>query len=172
MSSWANLVSLSVILLYAIPAIRWFQTGRWAEWLALVGMMGTVALNETVKHALIGTQSPRPANAADCNLWVNDGPCGGKPGMPSGHSAQVSFLAAYYLQEAFLTPSAPSSASLASPSTAFRFFALLLVGYALVVMYSRYVKQCHTPTQILMGALLGTSASVIVLKKAYQWRDK
>jgi membrane-associated phospholipid phosphatase len=129
-------------------------------------MMGTVALNETVKHALIGTQSPRPAKAADCNLWVNDGPCGGKPGMPSGHSAQVSFLAAYYLQEAFLTSSSTST------STAFRFFALLLVGYALAVMYSRYVKQCHTPTQILMGALLGTSASVIVLKKAYQWRDK
>lgn len=165
MSSWANLVSLSVVLLYAIPVVRWFQTGRWTEWLALVGMMGTVALNETVKHALIGTQSPRPANAADCNLWVNDGPCGGKPGMPSGHSAQVSFLAAYYLQEAFLTPST-------STSPAFRVFALLLVGYALAVMYSRYVKQCHTPMQILMGALLGISASVIVLKKAYQWRDK
>ncbi len=136
--------------------------------------MGTVALNETVKHALIGTQSPRPANAADCNLWVNDGPCGGKPGMPSGHSAQVSFLAAYYLQEAFLTASSSSTSTspASSSSPAFRVFALLLVGYALVVMYSRYVKQCHTPTQILMGALLGTSASVIVLKKAYQWRDK
>ena len=94
--------------------------------------MGTVALNETVKHALIGTQSPRPANAADCNVWVNDGPCGGKPGMPSGHSAQVSFLAAYYLQEAFLTPS-PNTAP---TSPAFRVFALLLVGYALAVMYS------------------------------------
>lgn len=164
MSSWANLVSLSVVLLYVIPAVRWFQTGQWREWLALVGMMGTVALNETVKHVFIGTRSPRPANAADCNLWVNDGPCGGKPGMPSGHSAQVAFLAAYYLQEAFWTD--------ASSTSAFRLFALLLVGYALLVMYSRYVKQCHTPTQILTGALLGASASVIVLKKAYQWRDK
>jgi len=88
--------------------------------------------------------------------------------MPSGHSAQVSFLAAYYLQEAFWT----DASSPLSSSPTFRLFALLLVGYALAVMYSRYVKQCHTPTQILTGALLGVSASVIVLKKAYQWRDK
>ena len=163
MSSWANRVSLSAILLYAIPAVRWFQTGRWTEWLALVGMVATVALNETVKHGIVGSRSPRPANAADCNLWVNDGPCGGKPGMPSGHSAQVSFLAAYYLQEAFLTD---------TQSTAFRTFSVCLLFYALAVMYSRYVKECHTPIQILMGALLGIGASVIVLKKAYQWKDK
>jgi membrane-associated phospholipid phosphatase len=42
----------------------------------------------------------------------------------------------------------------------------------MAVMYSRYVKECHTPIQILMGALLGIGASVIVLKKAYQWKDK
>lgn len=111
-------------------------------------MIATVAINEGVKHGIIGTASPRPSEARDCNLWVNDGPQGGRPGAPSGHSAQVSFFVGYYLQTLSLSP----------------VFRLLLLGYALLVMLSRYTKSCHTLPQILSGAALGSLLSMIVVR--------
>ena len=111
-------------------------------------MIVTVFLNEGVKHGLIGTASPRPPQARDCNLWVNDGPKGGRPGAPSGHSAQVSFFVGYYLQTLSLSP----------------LLRLALLGYALLVMLSRYTKCCHTLPQILSGAALGSLLSLLVVR--------
>jgi membrane-associated phospholipid phosphatase len=144
---WDDLVSASVILLYAVPWIRYAITWDLQELRAFWGMIGTVALNESLKHFVIGKASPRPAQATNCNLWANDGPQGGRPGMPSGHSAHVSFFTGYYLQT--LSP---------SPWT------YLLVAYALLVMFSRWTKCCHSLPQILSGSALGLLLSALVVR--------
>jgi membrane-associated phospholipid phosphatase len=104
-------------------------------------------VNEGLKYYVIGTSSPRPAGATNCNLWVNDGKQGGRPGMPSGHSAQVSFFVGYYAQQT-------SSLSLR----------ILLFLYGLAVMVSRYTKQCHTLSQILSGSVLGFTISYFMVR--------
>lgn len=144
---WDDLLSVSVSLLYAVPWIRYAMTNNLQELRAFWGMIGTVVLNETLKHAVIGKASPRPAQATNCNLWANDGPQGGRPGMPSGHSAHVSFFTGYYLQT--LAPS---------------LWTWLLISYALLVMFSRWTKSCHSLPQILSGSALGFLLSVLVVR--------
>ena len=145
---WDDLISLSVILLYAVPWIRYAMTSDKMELRPFWGMIATIILNESLKHGLIRGASPRPAGAANCNLWVNDGAQGGRPGMPSGHSAQVSFFTGYYLQ--------------VLPSSLWRSSALIL--YALLVMVSRWSKSCHTPFQIISGSALGDLLSFLVVR--------
>lgn len=144
---WDDLISLSAAGLYIVPIIRYLLTNRWEELRALWGLIGTMILNESMKHYVIGKRSPRPADAANCNLWVNDGPQGGRPGMPSGHSAQVSFFVGYYAQQ--------------TTSITIR---ILLVLYGITVMISRYTKHCHTVGQILSGSALGFTLSHIIVR--------
>lgn len=118
--------------------------------------MGTTSLSEFLKHYVIRDASPRPPGATDCNLLCNDGNQVGQPGMPSSHSAEVAFFASYYWNE-----------------TKNPILRGLLVLYAAAVMTSRYLKRCHTISQIGVGALLGwtLSASINVLKKEPIWKD-
>ena len=143
-----DILSVSVILLYAVPWIRYAITQNLQELLPFWGMIGTVSLNEGLKHFIIGTASPRPAGATNCNLLANDGPQGGRPGMPSGHSAQVSFFTGYYLQ------TLPYSI----------WTRALLISYAILVMASRWTKCCHSLPQILSGSALGFILSVIAVR--------
>jgi membrane-associated phospholipid phosphatase len=75
-----DIISISVILVYIIPAIMYYYTGN-------------------IKYYIIGTRSPRPKGAEGCNLLCNDGLQEGKPGMPSGHSGTVTFFMGYYWNE-------------------------------------------------------------------------
>jgi membrane-associated phospholipid phosphatase len=144
-------VSLSVVGLYVIPLLRALSTQNTAELIPFAGMLTTVGINEAIKYYIIGTTSPRPKEARDCNLWVNNGPQGGRPGAPSGHSAHVSFFVGYYLQT--LSNTAP-------------WLSLILIGYGLLVMLSRYTKSCHTLPQILSGSALGLFLSVLFYRYA------
>lgn len=152
LSRWDNVISLSVIGLYALPCFLALVTHNLRELFPLFGMLLTVGLNETLKYAVIGERSPRPAGAQDCNVWVSDGPQAGRPGMPSGHAAHVSFVLGYYLQRI-------ADASSLSPMTRSLLAAALLL-YALLVMLSRYTKCCHTVPQLLAGSALGLLMSV------------
>jgi len=105
---------------------------------AFVGLFATTGIGEFIKHYIIKEASPRPNGAKDCNLWCNDGKQGGRPGMPSGHSSQVTFFASFYYGK-----------------TENKWIRAALIGYALLVMVSRYEKRCHTIPQIAAGALLG-----------------
>lgn len=145
--SWDNFVSLSVIILYFIPWICYFHTKDLSELKPFIGLTGTVVLNELIKHMVIGKVSPRPANATDCNLWVNNGSQGGQPGMPSGHSAQVSFFAGYYFQTIASVP-----------------IRILILFYAILVMISRYTKSCHTIPQIISGSAFGIMMSYLAVR--------
>jgi membrane-associated phospholipid phosphatase len=97
-----------------------------------------MGIGETIKHYIIKEASPRPPAARDCNLWCNDGPQGGKPGMPSGHSSQVAFFASFYYHQ-----------------TKNVWIRTGLILYELLVILSRYQKHCHTIPQIAAGTLFG-----------------
>lgn len=155
--SWDNVISFSVIGLYGIPWIRYLLTFDSSELYPFWGMIATMIVNESIKYGLIGTASPRPKEATDCNLWVNDGPQGGRPGAPSGHSAQVSFFVGYYLQRLSVLHPTLSPLSLVLIRAG-------LVLYALLVMLSRWTKRCHTLGQIVSGSALGTLLSVMMVR--------
>jgi membrane-associated phospholipid phosphatase len=142
-----DIVSLSAALLYVVPVVRYILIQHTEELHPLFGLFFTMIVNESIKHYIIGTRSPRPVGATNCNLWANDGKQGGRPGMPSGHSAQVSFFVGYYAQK---TASLP-----------LRF---LLFLYGIAVMVSRYTKQCHTLSQILSGSALGFTISYLMVR--------
>lgn len=129
---------MSVALLYAIPVLAFIFSRNIIHIKAIIGLFATMGIGEYIKHYIIKDWSPRPKGALDCNLWCNDGPQEGKPGMPSGHTSQVVFITSVYYGE-----------------TQNEWIRAALIGYALLVMISRYEKRCHTIPQIAGGALLG-----------------
>jgi membrane-associated phospholipid phosphatase len=68
--------------------------------------------------------------------------------MPSGHSSEVAFFLGFYYQQ-----------------TDNKFIRGFLVIYAGLVMLSRYLKKCHTISQIFFGALLGLSLSLFAVRQ-------
>lgn len=133
-----DIISISAGGLYAVPIILYLISGNVWELLGLIGLIGTLGISEFLKHYVIKESSPRPKGAFNCNLWCNDGSREGKPGMPSSHSAQVAFFSAFYYQK-----------------TSNPILKIVLAIYALLVMYSRYAKHCHSFLQIIVGALIG-----------------
>lgn len=133
-----DLISMSAALLYVVPLIGYALSGNFIHIKAFLGLFATMGLGESIKYYIIKELSPRPKGAYDCNLWCNDGLQEGKPGMPSGHSSQVTFFASFYYDQ-----------------TNNIWIRAGLMLYALVVMISRYLKRCHTIPQIATGALLG-----------------
>ena len=140
---------MSILLVYIIPGIMYIYTHNPREIIAIVGVFGLNMISESIKHLIIGTSSPRPKGAYDCNLLCTDGLQEGRPGMPSGHSSQVVFFASFYYSQT-KNPWIRSG----------------LIIYALLVMYARYAKHCHTIPQIATGALLGFLMSKCVYHRA------
>ena len=138
-------ITMLVLLVYIIPLVLYFYTFNIIHLKAFLGAYGTIILSENLKYFVIGKASPRPEGATNCNLWCNDGNQSGQPGMPSGHSANVSFFAGYYWQQ-----------------TNNIIIRSLLVMYAGIIMLSRYLKKCHTINQIIGGTIFGLSSSVLV----------
>ena len=142
-----DLLSSSVIILYIIPLGLFVYTSNYIHFKAFLGTAGTTLLSETIKYIFIGKASPRPYGAKGCNLLCNDGNQAGKPGMPSSHSAEVAFFSSFYIQQ-----------------TENIFIKFGLIVYAGFVMLSRYIKRCHTISQISVGAILGMSLSWVVVR--------
>ena len=138
-------ISMSILLVYIIPSIMYIYTHNPREIIAILGVFGSNMISESIKHLIIGTSSPRPKGAYDCNLLCTDGLQEGRPGMPSGHSTDVSFFAGYYWQQ-----------------TNNIIIRSLLVMYAGIIMLSRYLKKCHTINQIIGGTIFGLSSSILV----------
>jgi membrane-associated phospholipid phosphatase len=68
--------------------------------------------------------------------------------MPSSHSSSVAFFSGFYYQQ-----------------TDNKFIKGGLIIYAGLVMISRYLKKCHTISQIIVGALLGVSLSWFAMRQ-------
>ena len=133
-----DIISLSVLLVYIIPAILYVNTYNIRDLFAIIGITGSVAASEGIKYFVIKERSLRPIGATDCNLWCTDGNQEGRPGMPSGHSLMATFFAGYYFNEIDNI-----------------WIKIALVIFAIAVMISRYTKRCHSIEQIVIGCLLG-----------------
>jgi membrane-associated phospholipid phosphatase len=140
-----NLISMSVGLLYILPVIFYWNTNNTIHLKGFFGLIGTTILSEFIKYIFVGKASPRPKGARDCNLFCNDGKQEGQPGMPSSHSAEAVFFSAFYFKQ-----------------TANPILKAGLVIYPILVMISRYLKNCHTINQVSAGAILGLSSVWIV----------
>ena len=138
-------ISMSILLVYIIPGIMYIYTHNPREIIAILGVFGSNMISESIKHLIIGTSSPRPKGAYDCNLLCTDGLQEGRPGMPSGHSGAVAFFVGYYWTE-----------------TNNKWIKCALLLFASMIMYSRYIKRCHTIEQIIAGGLFGAGMSIIV----------
>jgi membrane-associated phospholipid phosphatase len=139
-------ISMSVVVLYAVPILLYIFTQDPKQIIGLLGLIGATSLSEAIKLYIIKDASPRPKGANNCNLWCSDGNQDGKPGMPSSHSAEVSFFAGFYFQQ-----------------TTNIYIRGMLVLYAMLVMLSRYTKKCHNIYQIVTGSLLGIILSILVV---------
>jgi membrane-associated phospholipid phosphatase len=138
-----NGLSMSVVLFYVLPLCMYLWTSNPFHLTVWAGYVATTIFSEGLKHGVIREKSPRPEGASDCNLWCNNGPQGGRPGMPSSHSAEAVFLATTY-------------GSQGSP--------VLWWIYAALVMFSRYAKQCHSVSQLMVGAAVGALTGGITLR--------
>lgn len=110
-----------------------------------VGLYATTLFSEFLKYYVIQEASPRPKGAMNCNLWCNDGNQEGRPGMPSSHSAEVAFFVAYYWKQVDSL-----------------MWKVLLVLYGMAVMISRYMKRCHSVSQIVVGGMVGGGMSWLI----------
>ena len=134
-------------ILYFIPLILYYRTNDIINIKGFIGLIGATAITESIKRIIIKDISPRPIGASNCNLLCNDGNQSGLPGMPSSHSAQVAFFSSFYIQQ-----------------THNIYIKIILLGYAIIVMYSRYIKRCHTFKQIFVGAILGICLSYLTVR--------
>jgi membrane-associated phospholipid phosphatase len=139
-----DIVSMSVLLVYIIPAGLYLYTKNTREIVALVGVLGTGLISEGIKYGIVKEYSVRPKGAHGCDMWCLHEYEEGKPGMPSGHSSMATFFAGYYFNE----------------SDSWIQFALIL--FAISVMISRYTKRCHSIPQIVAGGLFGLAMSQLV----------
>ena len=146
MNIW-DLISVSTGLYYLVPIILYIATKQAKNIIVLFGLAGTIVSSEFIKRFIIGTRSPRPKGASNCNMLCNDGNQAGKPGMPSSHSAVTAFFVFYYFRE--------------TNSLIIRCFLVLILG---LVAAARYLKRCHTIYQIGAGILYGGIAAEITRK--------
>jgi len=143
--NFQDFISNSILIVYIIPIILYGITRNPYHKIAFMGTFATNAISEIIKHVFIKDISPRPQGAMNCNIMCSNGNQEGKPGMPSSHSATIIFFTTYYYCH-----------------TSNLYIRAILIGYALLVMMSRYHKRCHTVPQIMVGALLGWSMGMLL----------
>lgn len=143
--NFQDFISSSILIVYIIPIVLYGFTHQPYHIIAFMGTLGTNAISEIIKHVFIKDISPRPQGATNCNIMCTNGNQEGKPGMPSSHAATITFFATYYVRH-----------------TENLYIRAILIGYALLVMMSRYHKRCHTVPQIMVGALLGWSMGILL----------
>ena len=143
--NFQDFISSSILIIYIIPIVLYGITHKPYHKIAFIGALATNSISEIIKHVFIKDISPRPEGAINCNIMCTNGNQEGKPGMPSSHAATIVFFTTYYYCH-----------------TRNFHIRAILIGYAVLVMMSRYHKRCHTVPQIMVGALLGWSMGMLL----------
>lgn len=142
-----DIISSSILLLYVISIIMYFKTKDIYHLIIALGLWATAGISEDIKYHIIGTRSPRPEGAFNCNLLCNDGDQEGRPGMPSSHAAVVTFFAIIYWNY-----------------TKNPYIRAMLISYYFLILQSRYFKKCHSISQLIVGTLVGVGTSFAILE--------
>jgi hypothetical protein len=151
MTIW-DLISISTGLIYIIPFVLYLLTGNQRNIIVLFGLTGTLLSSEIIKRFIIGKNSIRPNGALNCNMLCDDGDQSGKPGMPSSHSAVISFFVIYYFKE--------------THNIIIKTILVILLG---LVAVARYLKRCHTIYQIGSGIVYGAIGAEITRNIIYRY---
>lgn len=126
--------------IHGAPPYAWFA----------VGVIATVASTAGLKHLNAKylqdwREAFRPEGALNCGVTNSDGDCSGEPALPSGHVAVASFVFAYAWFSSMARGISPVIyLSIASATCG-------------AIAVSRIKKKCHTPSQVIMGAVLGVA---------------
>ena len=140
-----DLISCSEALLFLVPIALFIQSHDIYHIGRLIALFGIMMSGEAIKFNIIGYASPRPDEAANCDMFCSNGPQGGKPGMPSTHMAVAAAFSTLYIP----WPSPPVEMVAA--------FGSLIIAMAA----ARYFKRCHTVGQIIVGTLYGIFAAAL-----------
>ncbi len=142
-------VAYSIVPFFVFVVCHNFQHACWGFAVLAAPFVAELLKRGTQLAGMLDTQDwpRRPRAASNCDIWNTNGPQGGAPGFPSGHTATA---AAFWMGAWLLTRSQ----------------AVAVVGGAAVVAmaWARLQKQCHTMLQVVGGGMLGASVSVLFLK--------
>ena len=141
----SDILSISTVYLYIIPLISYIITKDSYHIRAFIGILITLIISICIRNIIIKEVSVRPYGATNCDIMATNGNRGGKPGMPSSHTAIVVFFALFYLR--YIT----------NP-----ILCVMLILYTISIIVSRYDKKCHSVPQIVGGALLGIGIHCVV----------
>lgn len=131
-----NVISLSELIVLVSPIYFWMTTHNIIHILAILGIIVTMTITESIKHWILPSWS-RPKGARGCDLLCTSQNDDGKPGMPSGHMSSLAFYGGFY--------------NITNP---------LFYVYGILVAVSRWGKRCHSLDQILGGTILGGALGI------------
>ena len=137
----ANAITIVLVPLFFVPIILAFYLKRAGPAFITFEMFFVTFTVELLKPLF---DSPRPMDASGCDMFCTGPPVGGRPGFPSGHMATTAVFA--------------TSIALLFPTP------IVITGAVALVTamgWSRYVKKCHTLTQILGGTLYGFTIAIL-----------
>ncbi len=139
MAAVYSVVPVLVFLVY-----RDFQHIRWILAVVAAPLAAEAIKRGTKLLGLLETEewTRRPITASNCDTWNRNGPQGGAPGFPSGHTATA---AAFWVGAWILTD---------SPLV---FFVGIVA--TMVMAAARLQKHCHTLLQVIGGGVLGALVS-------------
>lgn len=143
----SNILNYSILLVYSIPIALSLIDNRFI--VVALGVIFINTLNQILKYSL-GTRHSifeRPVEACDCSLIINGGPCGKRPGFPSGHVATVAgfcvlLVAKFNLGWIWLP---------------------FLFAYTGAMAWARVTQRCHTEFQVAAGILSGSIFAILWL---------
>lgn len=146
---WVPLYAALIYLLY-----RYYGWSFWKP-LILIILAVTIADQFTSSFMKPFFERLRPCKDPSINqVIINVGGCGGKFGFASSHAANTFALSAFFL-------------------TLFRTsWMWALIGWAVIVSYSRVYLGVHYPGDILVGGLIGTVLGFLMAKVACIWLPK
>jgi membrane-associated phospholipid phosphatase len=160
-----NLLSLISPLLHLVPLVNVFITSDLAVYLKHNGpvigglvVLYTLLMSSRVILGHVASKYPdtvsilkRPQNARDCSNF-NSGGVGTDPwiGMPSGHVMTTAFILTMY---GLNTPHLKNS----------KIYWVISLGLVVLVAIGRILKECHTVSQCVVGAICGIGLAIVTL---------
>lgn len=155
---WDYLSMLPIFYMGVLMIATWFH--RIYGWI-LVGALGVSSLIEGFKLMTRSwlhkyTWLRRPDGATNCNCMNDNGDVSGTAGFPSGHVATMAFIVTCLV---VLSTRNQSSVVMWSWVT----YAIVTVT---IVALARLKKKCHTPLQVVVGAIIGMLCGLIITRVA------
>lgn len=142
----ADYISSSIIALVCYPFLRFLETQDVKYLYFGVCLIAIDLSTKVIKYLTrnLGDLFTRPELATGCDILCREGPCGNKPGFPSGHMTTAAFFSTVF----YLTNPSVVTAS---------------VGISIIIAtaWARYIKNCHNVLQICAGGIYGVIGGAV-----------